>query len=508
MKKLLKKLFLCTVVLIAIFSLSQITAFAEYEVSTTTCSMDNNNDYQESDFTMPKDGKVKVNISITDKDSIPGILKVSFRKADDEDRAIVQVFTGITASSPITDAIVDLDAGNYYVSYVLSNASGERTNTAISLTCTIEILPTEVTNISELKVNAINSLDEITDKGYSELQFGDFEKDKSIVIPFTVNRKGGIYISMKPSYEFFNEIKGTIYKDKECTQAIGKSFSLNDMDDSKDYLRSLPSGGTYYINFILKNDEIIHEVEETPFQVKLYEINGEDRSITSGKSTLVYQEITDKKINFKFVVKAASVLAIDLGTADNSKSGSASFCLLDKDKKAITKTSTLHSDLKEDGDGYDMMVKYYTVAAGSYYIQVSASDNLYELVSYVNKYKSNAGLNKAKAKSIRVQGTYGTGYLTTADKTSKTEWYKFTISSRQYVQIELKFLLDGKFDYEVIDSKGTILSKEIVSKEGSWLLLLENYYDKGTYYIKVNKVGTTSSLAYILNLNNYENSVN
>lgn len=507
MKKAMRKILVCMAALIAILSLPQIRAMADQKVGGGSFSMSKRYNHDAVKFHMPKDGDVKVNISFRDEDTIPGILTVSIQKDYKEGSPKIKEFAGITASTPVTDSQVALSAGDYYMCYKLSNATGDLTDTGIFLNCTVEVLPTVVTNIPELKVNAINSLDGITEKGYSELKFGDAEADKSIVIPFTAKNGGGIYVSLKPGKESFDEIDGTIYKDKECTQPLGKSFSVERMDENSDYLRSLPEGGTYYIKFTLENDEDYEAVGETTFLAKLYEIDGGDRIITSGKSTLSYQEKASGKINYKITVKATSVLEVDLSPADNSISGAASFSLLDKNKKAITKRSTAYNDLKSDGTGYDFMQKYYTVPAGTYYVQVTASDSIYELVTYVNKYKSDAGLNKAKARSLKVQGTGGIGLFTTRDSASKTEWYKFTIGSRQYVQVLLSSFLDGKFDWEIVDSKGKViyhLNDDNSSSEGSYSYWTYGYFDKGTYYIKVNKIGASSSLAYSINLYNYD----
>lgn len=507
MKKAVRKILVCIVVLMVMLSLSQIRAMADPKVNSAEFGLSMRDNYEAYQFHMPKDGNVKLNINLKDTDSIPGILTVSIQKSFKEGSPKIQEFAGITASTPVVDSQVALSEGDYYICYKLSNATGDLSYTSIYLYSTIEILPTVVTNIPELKVSAINSFSEITEKGYSELKFGDAEEGKNIVVPFTAKNGGGLYVSLKAGKESFDEIQGTIYKDKECTQPLGKSFSMEHMDDNTNYLRNLPEGGTYYIKFTLENEEDHEAVGETTFLAKLYEINGGDRIITNGKSTLSYQEKSSGKINYKITVKATSTLVIDVFPADNSKIGLAYFTLLDKNKKAITKRSTVYDDLKGDGTGYDFMQKYYTVPAGTYYVQVTASDSIYELVTYVHKYKANAGLNKAKAKSLKVQGTGGIGLFTTRDSTSKTDWYKFTINSRQYVQILLSSYLDGKFDWEIVDSRGKViyhLNDNNGSIEGNYNYWSYGYFDKGTYYIKVNKIGNSSSLAYSLNLFNYD----
>ncbi len=508
MKKAVRKILVCIVVLMVMLSLSQIRAMADPKVNSAEFGLSMRDNYEAYQFHMPKDGNVKLNINLKDTDSIPGILTVSIQKSFKEGSPKIQEFAEITASTPVVDLQVALSEGDYYICYKLSNATGDLSYTSISLYYTIEILPTVVTNIPELKVSAINSDSEITEKGYSELKFGDSEAGKNIVVPFTAKNGGGLYVSLKAGKESFDEIQGTIYKDKECTQPLGKSFSMEQMDDNTNYLRNLPEGGTYYIKFTLENEEDHVAVGETTFLAKLYEINGGDRIITNGKATLSYQEKSSGKINYKITVKATSVIQIGMDFPDNSKSGSAYFSLLDKNKKTITKKSIVYSELKDDGAGYDCIMKYYTVPAGTYYVQVTASDSIYELVGYMNKFKSNAGLVIGKAKSLKMQGAAGTGLFTTGDNTSKTEWYKFTINSKQYVQVLLSSFLDGKFDWRIYDSDSKLVyhlnSNKDRSSEGHYYYASSGYFDKGTYYIIVNKVGASSSLAYTLNILNYD----
>ncbi|SHO49218.1 hypothetical protein [Anaerocolumna xylanovorans] len=506
MKRVFKKLLTCAVILTAVFSLLQIRAMASPKVYSTTIYLDKPHNYEVFDLDMPKDGKIKINAKIRDTGTIPGILTVSIQKNYKEGSPKVKEITGITAATPVTDLEVELSKGEYCISYKLSNATGDLTDTEIFLSCTAEILSTSVTNISELKVNSINSFDQITDKGYEELKFGDGKNDNNIVIPFTVKNGGGLYISMAPGKERFEDIIGAVYKDKECTKAVGKSFRLESVVEPESFLRNLPDSGTYYVKFTLDNIDY-EPAGETKFLVKLYEINGADRAITFGKPTLAYQDKAGKKINYKITVKTTGYLVVDVNPADTSTGGKASFRLLDKNKKAITKSSTVYNAQEDDSTEYGPVEKYYTVPAGTYYIQVTASDSIYELVGSLEKCKTNAGPSKAKAKSLKVMKTFANGYFTTADSTAEVDWYKFTANSNQFIQVYMRYVLDGKFDYEVLNSKGKVLyklSKGFTSKEGAYQVAYSNYFDKGTYYIKIYKSGTASSVSYTLQLLDYE----
>lgn len=506
MNKVLKKFITCAVVFIAVFSLSQITAAANPNDTTTTIGLDKRDNYEDFEFDMPKDGKVKINAQIWDKGTVPGILTVAIQKEYGEGSPKVKEFTGITVAAPLTDLEVELSEGKYYISYKLSNATGDLKDTSIALKCTAEVLTTTVVNIPELKVSSINSFDELTNKGYNELKFGDGvqESDKNIVVPFTVKNGSGVYITMLSKMSNFDEITGTIYKDKECTKAVGKSFMLDTVDENANYIRTLSGSGTYYIKFTLENDER-EAVGETKFLVKLYDLNGADRVISIGKPTLSYQDKAGKKINYKVTVKKKCVLAADVNTATASRSEAVSFRLLDGNKKPITKVSKIAGKINEDNKESMLAVKLYTVTAGTYYIQVTSSSSVYQFEGRILSVARNAGSSKVKAKLLKIDKNLGKGYFTYADKTSKADWYKFNVSSYQYVELYMAYYLDGKFDYEIMNSKGKSIyrySKNFTGLEGAYYIWYGNYLEKGTYYVKVHKVDNSSSVSYAFSLSN------
>lgn len=505
MNRVLKGLLVCVLAFTAIFGFLQNKAVAG---AATNIDLGSSTDRLAFDFYMPKDGKVKINATVKDYGSVPGILTISIQKEYSESAEKVKEITGITENSPAQDVEVELKEGTYYIAYKLTSATGDLKDTGINVKCTAEILPTVVQNISELTVNSAGSFKDITNKGYDVLKFGDGAEDTDIIIPFTVKNGNGVYISLGAEGSSFDTIEGLIYKDRECTKAVGKSFILdsNSIDKFTDYVRTLTGKGTYYIKFTIKQ-KYYGAVGEIPFLVKLYDLNGNDRAIAAGKSTLSYQDKASKKISYKITVKSKGILAVDVTPFDNSKGGDATFNLLDKNKKAISKSSKMYSYQKDNGE-FGATEKVYTVPAGIYYVQVTASSNLYQLDYIVyDKLEKNAGSSKAKAKVLKVQQTIGTGNFTYADKTSAASWYKFTLTEDQYAQLYMLYNLDGDFEIEIQDAKGRVLyknSKELGTEQGNYELWYGTTYKKGTYYIKIYKKGSLSSVAYQFALYNYE----
>ncbi|WP_066713142.1 hypothetical protein [Clostridium sp. Marseille-P299] len=502
MKKNLMRFIFSIMILIGVMLLAQTSAQAASEIASSGFTMDSSTKSTIFEFEMPKDGKVKINIDVKERDSVPGSLTITIQKGYSESSEKIKEFTDIKSDSPVTDAEIALSRGKYYISYKLTNEMGDLTDTALWVNLKVELLPTIPVNIAKLKVNSITSLKGFTKKGYEVLKFGDADMD--LVIPFTVKNGGGIYISMGVKDYGFNSIEGTIYKDKECKIPVGKSFVLKERDEFVDYVRTLSGKGTYYIKFTMDSNE---SMGETAFFIKLYDLNGNNRVISEGKTTIAYQDKANQKILYMITTKSTCILVVNVNPLDNSEGGMATFSLLDKNKKVISKSSKLYNKLTEDGTEFGEIQKVYTVPAGTYYIQVTASSNVYQLESFFLNVESNAGKSKEKARVMKVQETVGKGYLTSADKTSKVDWYKFTLNSDHYVQLYMEYSLDGAFDFEVLDSSGNVkfkYSEELDSNEGNYSTWFGKTFKKGTYYIKVYKRGGSSSVKYNFKLFNYD----
>ncbi len=502
MKKNLNKVLVCVLLFLLVFTFGHKEALA-YNDSSTNITLDNYIDSMSVDFLMPKDGKVKLNLNVQDRDDIPGSLTFAIQTGYSKDSEKLKEITGITSSNGIKDMEIDLKAGQYYLYFELHNDTGDLTDTALFLGCQVEILPTAADNIPELKTRAITSLKDINDKDYEEIQFGD--KDMDLIIPFTANKAGGLLISLAEKSGVYEGLEGRIYKDKECTKPVGESFSLKAWDKVKNIIKTIPAKGTYYIKFTLQSEA---PVGLSVFKVKLYVVGGESRDLAIGKTAVAYQASDDKKITYKISVKNTGSLIFSLTPYDNSKGGSAHFRLLDKNKKVLTKNSYAESYRNDDGT-YDPTEKYYTVTKGTYYLQVDSDSSLYELTGAYYKNANQAGTKKSNAKSIKIGGKTVEGYFTVSDKTTKAAWYKFTVPSSQYTNLDFVYKADGKVVFQIFDAKGKIVfdsKKEFNIKEGYYVYWAGKTYSKGTYYLKVYKGSKESSFQYAFQVNNTRRS--
>jgi hypothetical protein len=494
-KKFIRIITMCFLIFFVVLIAEEGKVFADTKKSSTAIDLDSSTRQIAFDFNMPKDGKIKLNINVKDKDTVPGILTFAIQTGYSKNSEKIKEITGITSTSGVKDLEVELKKGNYYFYYELSNGTGDLSDTVLGISCQAEILPTIPDNVSELSVNAINSFEDVTKNGYQEIKFGDAGGQMDLVLPFTVDKAGGLLVSLKKA-DSYEELEAGIYQDAGCTKPVGDSFMLDAFEASSDVQRTISKKGTYYIKFTYKNE---NPSGVTTFKVKLYSINSSDTSLTFGKTMMSYQTSDKDKIIYKLNIKSTKLLGFYITPYDNSNGGSAYFRLLDKDKKQLTKKSYVFTDW-DDETGYASIVKYYTVQKGTYYLEVNADCSIYQLQSKAVDVSKEAGSSKSKAKLLKNKGQALEGYFTVSDSTSRIDWYKFSVTaSSQYIDFTIAYMLDGDIVFQILDSKGKILydsSEDTECPEGYYLHWVGTNYSKGTYYIKVYKGSKSSSFDY------------
>lgn len=505
MKKYLRIITMCFLISF-IFLVSDYKKVSAYsDKSSITVNLDYRTDHIISDsFVMPKDGKIKLNITVKDRDTVPGILRFAIQTGYSKDSEIIKEITGITSTNGVKDLEIELTKGQYYFHYELTSTIGDLYDTVLGLFGEAEILPTIPDNLSALSVHSINSFDDITDNDYEKINFGDEDERKDLVLPFTVDKAGGILISLKQSGSYDDYLKARIYQDKECTKPVGKDFLLNAIDDSINIERAISKKGTYYIKFTCDQGA---PFGVTTFKVKIYSISGGERTLSDDKATIAYQATANGKILYKLSVKDTKLLRFLITPYDNSNGGGAYFRLLDKNKKQLTDKSYVVSELNDENE-YGPIIKYYTVNKGTYYLEVSAKCSFYQLKSMAANVKKQAGSSKSKAKLLKNQGKAAEGYLTISDKTSKVDWYKFSVpTSVQYIDFTIAYMIDGDIVFQILDSKGKIIfdNSDTESRDGSYYHWVGNTYSKGTYYVKVLKGSKNSSFNYGVVLGKLDN---
>ena len=168
--------------------------------------------------------------------------------------------------------------------------------------------------------------------------------------------------------------------------------------------------------------------------------------------------------------------------------------LTSADKKSYFKDYELFAD----GEAIKM-----GVSKGTYYLKVSLSNpyDVYALKYSFKSVKATAGSRKSKAQTIK-KGTVKKGIISASQKTSKADWYRFTINKTQNVDISVytDTNMGGNTDGGIKISfyekgKGYAFGKSVLNSEQPEKVLFpySNPSTKklapGTYYIKVQKTG-------------------
>ena len=168
--------------------------------------------------------------------------------------------------------------------------------------------------------------------------------------------------------------------------------------------------------------------------------------------------------------------------------------LTSADKKSYFKDYELFTD----GEAIRM-----GVSKGTYYLKVSLSNpyDVYALKYSFKSVKATAGSSKSKAQTIK-KGTVKKGIISASQKTSRADWYRFTINKTQNVDISVctDTNMGGNTDGGIKISfyekgKGYAFGKSVLNSEQPEKILFpySNPSTKklapGTYYIKVQKTG-------------------
>lgn len=168
--------------------------------------------------------------------------------------------------------------------------------------------------------------------------------------------------------------------------------------------------------------------------------------------------------------------------------------LTSADKKSYFKDYELFTD----GEAIKM-----GVSKGTYYLKVSLSNpyDVYSLKYSFKSVKAMAGSSKSKAQTIK-KGAVKKGIISASQKSSKADWYRFTINKTQNVDISVytDTNMGGNTDGGIKISfyqkgKSYAFGKSVLNNEQPEKVLFpySNPSTKklapGTYYIKVQKTG-------------------
>lgn len=132
---------------------------------------------------------------------------------------------------------------------------------------------------------------------------------------------------------------------------------------------------------------------------------------------------------------------------------------------------------------------------------MKTSNDAYRIKSTFTAVSDASGASKKNAKTIKV-GETKKGIVLSEDKTSKNDWFKFTLKKSTKIDIDLKGnCSSGKLRFELTSNgiRGTV-TDYISSSDYSRNIPLQTWTSKtipkGTYYIRLYKDSKTTSGNY------------
>lgn len=320
------------------------------------------------------------------------------------------------------------------------------------------------------------------------------ESTKELVMPIKISAKGCLQIVLEEITTNYSNLVVSIYSDSSCTSKMGDSVYLFSGDLYKENSITLKESGTYYLKYELSRPS---DTEALDFVIGLALYSNENKDLTKDP-ILSYQDRDLSDITYKIKVDSTGYITVQFAAFDDEYGYSSKFQLLNKDKKAVSKEANL-SAKKNDKGKYNDIEQYYAVTKGTYYLKVNTNKGLYGIKYKFTSVKDKAGSSKSKATALKLGGSAVKGICAVTDKTSKGDWYKFTLAKSKSIKITINSKSDGNLKVEIMDSSGKPILygiRTLYEKEYELELKSSGKWNKGTYYIKVTKPDKKSSGYY------------
>lgn len=304
-------------------------------------------------------------------------------------------------------------------------------------------------------------------------------------------KKGGLHVTLYGLYASTGGV--SFFADEACTQEVGKiSITANSETTGSaqnSYVKTgtiiIPSTGIYYVQFTNSTGNIGY------YQMSTQQYDGRNRRITDTK-TMSFIDSTNGPIYYMVDVKKDGYITLEPEFCNNAYGavqGNVELTLTDANKKAISKKAMI-GNAKADA-----RKAVYAVKAGTYYIKAASEDQrLFSMSCTQTAVKEKSGADKKNAQIIKNK-TWYSGIATYEDKTTKGDYYKFTLTKASKVVFQLKgnvtsgSLLgeisgdnvNGSFQGITLNTVGQKATKWNVNTKSSKTL------PAGTYYIKISK---------------------
>lgn len=273
-----------------------------------------------------------------------------------------------------------------------------------------------------------------------------------------------------------------IYTDANLTKPVDGEVSVPSGSDNVYYkIMNVPKTAYYYVGVKSSSVKPTYSGAKTNWvALGLCSFDGSDRVIKSGQKLVVGQK-NAKQINyFKYEATATGYIRT-YANEEISRRYGVKVTLCNSSKKALSTAAFIRNNPTY---GVRKGKTYWIRLTNSY----SNSDGFYAFQIKSVKIAEKSGKTLKKAVTVKrkkvVKGTIEAGV-------NQADWYKFKLTGRKAVTISLTGGTDGEFKFTVYRGTKRVDSKN-APKNFKGTLKSRGKWPKGTYYIKVQRVGKTS----------------
>lgn len=268
-----------------------------------------------------------------------------------------------------------------------------------------------------------------------------------------------------------------IYKDAALKSKIDEMIVSRGSTSSK--VINIPKTGNYYVGMYSSSSSPTAD-HQNYIALGLCSFDGSDRVIKSGQKLIVGQKNAKQVNYFKYKATATGYIRTYANEEVSSRYG-VKVTLCNSSKKALSTAAFIRNNPTY---GVRKGKTYWIRLTNSY----SNSDGFYAFQIKSVKIAEKSGKTLKKAVTVKrkkvVKGTIEAGV-------NQADWYKFKLTGRKAVTISLTGGTDGEFKFTVYRGTKRVGSKN-APKNFKGTLKSRGKWPKGTYYIKVQRVGKTS----------------
>lgn len=341
-----------------------------------------------------------------------------------------------------------------------------------------------LTPIKAVSLNSSTAANSFTTQEYD---------NRGIYYPIEIPSAGNFVISVLAVGDTYVSLYDGLDANAAC---IGSGLipGAQTENDIKTFSVQVKQAGVYYLVFQSASS---YNKAQSIFMVNYAAANksGSTTTLSSGKTRYASVSGTGNRY-FKITTSGTRYLTVQFPWGDGGTNRSYKVKLMDSKKKNNLFKGTVTVNANKN------YVTYAGVPKGTYYVAVStATDTCYSLKVTSKSVTEKSGSTRSKANRI-YKGSVRNGIITATQTSSSGDWYKIVLTASQKVSLQVKTKsggYSGGIKMSVYSGSKTkpfgIAEHYYGEPDGVWDLSTEyngGRLQKGTYYIKIQKYGSSS----------------